>query len=129
MNVALEVLRAANLDIPVFGMVKDSKHKTRAITTGGGEIEIHAKRRVFTLVSAIQEEVHRYAIDYHHKKHQSTTKKSELTSIEGIGPKKAVALMTEFKTLDNIKRADIETIAKVKGVSLKDAVNIKRHFS
>ena len=128
-NVALEVLRAANLDIPVFGMVKDSKHKTRAITTGGGEIEIHAKRRVFTLVSAIQEEVHRFAIDYHHKKHQSTTKKSELTSIEGIGPKKAVALMTEFKTLDNIKRADIETIAKVKGVSLKDAVNIKRHFS
>ena len=128
-NVALEVMQGFDLYIPVFGMVKDSKHKTRAITKGGGEIQISATRKVFTLVSGIQEEVHRYAISFHHKKHQKSAKQSELTSIEGIGQKKAEALWREFKTLDNIKRADIDTLSKVKGISVKDAVNIKRHFS
>lgn len=128
-KVALEVLKNEGLDIPVFGMVKDSKHKTRAITKSGGEIQVSATRKVFTLVSGIQEEVHRYAISYHHKKHQKTTKQSELDGIEGIGPKKAEALWREFKTIENIKRADIDTLSKVKGISVKDAVNIKRHFS
>lgn len=128
-NVALEVLRTYDLNIPVFGMVKDGKHKTRAITSSGEEIQISATRKVFTLVSGIQEEVHRYAISYHHKKHQKAAKESELTSVEGIGPKKAEALWREFKTLDNIKRADIDALSKVKGISIKDAVNLKRHFT
>ncbi len=128
-NVALKVLKNVGLNIPVFGMVKDGKHKTRAITKSGGEIQISSTRKVFTLVSGIQEEVHRYAISYHHQKHQKTTKQSELIGIEGIGPKKAEALWREFKTIDNIKRADIDTLSKVKGISIKDAVNIKRHFS
>ncbi|MDO5448509.1 MAG: excinuclease ABC subunit UvrC [Clostridia bacterium] len=127
--VAQEVLKSYGLAIPVFGMVKDQKHKTRAITADGGEITISATRKVFTLVSAIQEEVHRFAISYHHAKHQKTTKQSELTSIEGIGQKKAEILWREFKTLDRIKRADIDTLASVKGISVKDAVNIKNHFS
>ncbi|MBQ0015222.1 MAG: excinuclease ABC subunit UvrC [Oscillospiraceae bacterium] len=128
-NVALEVLKSYGLNIPVFGMVKDQKHKTRAITVDGGEITISATRKVFTLVSAIQEEVHRFAISYHHAKHQKNAKQSELTSIEGIGQKKAEILWREFKTLDRIKRADIDTLASVKGISVKDAVNIKNHFS
>ena len=128
-NVALEVLKSYGLNIPVFGMVKDQKHKTRAITVDGGEITISATRKVFTLVSAIQEEVHRFAISYHHAKHQKNAKQSELTSIEGIGQKKAEILWREFKTLDRIKRADIDTLAGVKGISVKDAVNIKNHFT
>lgn len=128
-NVALEVLKSYNLCIPVFGMVKDQKHKTRAITVDGGEITISATRKVFTLVSAIQEEVHRFAISYHHAKHQKSAKQSELTSIEGIGQKKAEILWREFKTIDKIKRADIDTLANVKGISVKDAVNIKNHFT
>ena len=95
----------------------------------GGEITISATRKVFTLVSAIQEEVHRFAISYHHAKHQKNAKQSELTSIEGIGQKKAEILWREFKTLDRIKRADIDTLAGVKGISVKDAVNIKNHFT
>ena len=128
-NVALDVLKSYDLNIPVFGMVKDQKHKTRAITVDGGEITISATRKVFTLVSAIQEEVHRFAISYHHAKHQKNAKQSELTSIEGIGQKKAEILWREFKTLDRIKRADIDTLAGVKGISVKDAVNIKNHFT
>ena len=128
-NVALEVLKSYGLNIPVFGMVKDQKHKTRAITVDGGEITISATRKVFTLVSAIQEEVHRFAISYHHAKHQKNAKQSELTSIEGIGQKKAEILWREFKTLDRIKRADIDTLSSVKGISVKDAVNIKNHFT
>lgn len=128
-NVALEVLKSYGLNIPVFGMVKDQKHKTRAITVDGGEITISATRKVFTLVSAIQEEVHRFAISYHHAKHQKNAKQSELTSIEGVGQKKAEILWREFKTLDRIKRADIDTLASVKGISVKDAVNIKNHFT
>ena len=69
-NVALEVLKSYGLNIPVFGMVKDQKHKTRAITVDGGEITISATRKVFTLVSAIQEEVHRFAISFHRQKLQ-----------------------------------------------------------
>lgn len=128
-NVALDVLRKMDLDIPVFGMVKDGKHKTRAITHDGGEIAISSTRKVFTLVSGIQEEVHRFAIGYHHSKHIKNAKKSELTDIPGIGMKKSEALWREFKTLDAIKRADIDTLSKVKGISVADAVNIKKYLS
>ncbi len=128
-NVALQVLRELNLSVPVFGMVKDSKHKTRAITHDGREISINSTRKVFTLVSGIQEEVHRFAIDYHHAKHAKNAKHSELTDIPGIGIKKSEALWREFKTLDAIKRADTHTLSKVKGISIADAVNIKKFFS
>ncbi len=128
-NVALEVLKKAGLSIPVFGMVKDGKHKTRAITRSGGEISIHAKRRVFTLVSGIQEEVHRFAIGYHHQKHSKTSTESELLSIPGIGPKKSRILFREFGTIEAIKRADVDTIAAVSGISPVDAANIKNHFA
>ena len=64
----LPVVASMGLNVPVFGMVKDSKHRTRAIAVGNGEIEINSHRQVFTLVSNIQEEVHRFAISYHHNK-------------------------------------------------------------
>ena len=68
----LPVVASMGLNVPVFGMVKDSKHRTRAIAVGNGEIEINSHRQVFTLVSNIQEEVHRFAISYHHNKHKKS---------------------------------------------------------
>lgn len=128
-NAALEVLRVYNLDVPVFGMVKDGKHKTRAITHDGKEIAISGRRKVFTLVSGIQEEVHRFAIGYHHKKHAKASKTSELTKIPGIGPKKAQALWKQFKTIDAIKRADIDELSATPGLGIADAVHIKSFFA
>ncbi len=125
-HAAENVLRQFELDVPVFGMVKDSKHKTRAITSDGGEIAISQARKVFALVTGIQDEVHRYAIGYHHQKHSKGARKSVLTDIPGIGPKKSELLWKEFKTLDAIRRADLADLSAVPGISHADAVNIKK---
>lgn len=87
-NAVLPVIAKMNIDVPVFGMVKDNKHRTRAIAYDGGEIEINSHRSAFTLVSRIQEEVHRFAITYHHKKHQKSSFTSSLLKIDGIGEKR-----------------------------------------
>ena len=102
-NAVLPVIRQMKLDVPVFGMVKDNKHRTRAIAYDGGEIEINSHRAAFTLVSSIQEEVHRFAITYHHKKHQKSSFSTSLTNINGIGDKKAKALLKHFKTISAIQ--------------------------
>ncbi len=125
---AEEVLEVLGLSIPVFGMVKDSRHRTRAITSEGGEITIAQSRKVFALVTGIQDEVHRSAITYHHERHNKKAKHSELTDIPGIGPKKSDILLREFVTMDAIKRADIDTLARTPGISNRDAVNIKKYF-
>lgn len=91
-----------------------------------GEISISQARKVFALVTGIQDEVHRYAIGFHHQKHSKGARKSVLTDIPGIGPKKSEILWKEFKTLDAIKRADIADLAAVPGISNADAVNIKK---
>lgn len=104
------VLQARGFNIPLFGMVKDDKHRTRAITGDGGEIAISSRRRVFTLVSSIQDEVHRFAIGYHKQKRKSNTLKSSLTEIPGIGPARAAALIKHFKTVKRISEADIEEL-------------------
>ncbi len=123
-----KALMEANLDIPMFGMVKDSKHKTRAITAGDNDIEIKANRKVYTLITAIQDEVHRTAIGYHHKRNKMVTFESELTSISGVGPATAKKLLKEFKTITAIKNATIEDL-KQKGVSEKVATNIYQFYN
>ena len=128
-NAVKPIIEAFGLDIPVLGMVKDNKHKTRAITKDGREIEIREGRRVFTLISSIQEEVHRFAITYHKEKHSKSALETRLTEIEGIGKKKAVILMKTFKSLSKIKAASEEELSAVSGISKKDAENIKRFFS
>ena len=127
-NAVRPIVEAFGLDIPVFGMVKDSKHRTRAIASGGEEIAINYGREVFTLVSSIQEEVHRFAISYHKSKHTQNTIKTALTQIEGIGEKKASNLLVYFKTIAKIKNASPEELVKVQGISEKDALKIYEHF-
>lgn len=127
-HAVLPVIRQMNLDIPVFGMVKDSKHRTRAIATSGGEIEINYKRSAFTLVSSIQEEVHRFAVSYHHAKHKKSSFSSSLLQIDGIGPKKAKALLKHFKTIAKLKEAQPDEIEKVPGIGAKDAKAVFAYF-
>ncbi|MBO5494249.1 MAG: excinuclease ABC subunit UvrC [Eubacterium sp.] len=125
----LPVIRSMGLDVPVFGMVKDNKHRTRAIALNGGEIEINSHRQVFTLVSTIQEEVHRFAITYHHKKHTKSTLSTSLTKIDGIGDAKAKALLKHFKTISAIKSASISELSQVKGITVKNAEDIFNFYN
>lgn len=127
-NAVLPVIQKMKLSVPVFGMVKDSKHRTRAIAYGGGEIEINSHRAAFTLVSNIQEEVHRFAISYHHKKHAKSTFSSGLMQIDGIGEKKAKALLKHFKTISSIKEQTPERLAQCPSVSKKDAKKIYEFY-
>lgn len=127
-NAVRPILEAFGLDVPVFGMVKDNKHRTRAISSGGEEIALNEGRRAFTLVSSIQEEVHRFAITYHKSKHAKSTVHSKLTEIDGIGEKKAAALLRHFKSLSKIKEAGKEELTAVSGISQKDAERIIDFF-
>lgn len=127
-NAVLPVIKTMELTVPVFGMVKDSKHKTRAIALSGGEIEINSHRQAFTLVSTIQEEVHRFAVSYHHNKHKKSTLSTSLTKIEGIGEKKARLLLKHFKTIAAIKNAQVSELAAVEGISSKNAEDIYNFY-
>lgn len=128
-SAVLPVIKAHNIDVPVFGMVKDGKHKTRAIATTGEDIEIKGNRAVFGFITAIQDEVHRYAISFHRKKRSQKMLGSSLTEIEGVGEKTARALIRHFKTVTAIKNAGIEELSSVSGINKKTAQNIYNHFN
>jgi len=123
------VIERLGYDIALFGMVKDSKHKTRAITDGNGEIVIKANRSVFTLVTAIQDEVHRYAISFHQKRRSKSMLNSEILKINGIGESKAKLLLKHFKTLKAIKSASVEELKKTPKISDKNAQDIYKFFN
>ena len=111
---------AVGLDVPVFGMVKDNKHRTKAIATDGKEISVSDMKPAFFLLTRIQDEVHRFAITYQ----RSTRKKgldSELMQVKGIGEKKALKLLKAYKTKKAMKEASAEDIAATAGVSLATA--------
>lgn len=116
-NAVRPILEEYGFDIPLFGMVKDDKHRTRAIAANGGEIAINKNRGVFTLISQIQEETHRFAISYHHKKHSRKTFVSQLTQVNGIGMNRAKSLMKYFKTMENMRNASAEELASVPGMT------------
>ncbi|MDE6425813.1 MAG: excinuclease ABC subunit UvrC [Ruminococcus sp.] len=120
-NIITELVRDLNIDINVFGMVKDNKHRTRAITSGGNEIQINNLQSAFNLVTRIQDEVHRYSVSYMHSKHRKKTYLSELTTVKGIGEKKSEKLMIKYKTKDNLKNATPEELAVTAGVNLNTA--------
>ncbi len=116
-------------DIPVFGMVKDSHHRTRAITEEGAELAIGARRSAFTLVSSLQEEVHRFAITYHRNKHRKRGVATTLTEIPGVGAKRAALLLRHFGSLRAVRSADVEQLAAVKGMTRPAAEAVAAYFA
>ena len=127
-NAVAPVLKAYGFNVPLFGMVKDGKHRTRAIATGGGEIVISDKRTVFSLVAQIQEEVHRYAVAYHHTLKKKNTLEVTLTQIEGVGKTRAKNLLLRFRTLEAIRTAGLDELMNVPGVSAPAAKNVYDYF-
>lgn len=125
-NAVAPLMRELGLDIPLFGMVKDNKHRTRAIATGGGEIQINGLRSAFSLVTQIQDEVHRYSVKFMHSKHKKKTYSSELLTVKGIGEKKAAKLMLKYKTRANLLQASPQDLAVTAGVSLEIAQELWR---
>ena len=123
------ILKKHNINVALFGMVKDSKHRTRAIATNGGDISIKANESAYRLITAIQDEVHRFAIGYHKKRRSKKMLSSELTAIEGIGEAKATALLKNFKTMKAIKSASVEQLCAVSGINRSLAEKIYNEFN
>ncbi len=128
-SVVRDVMREFGIDLPVFGMVKDDFHKTRALCTDVAEINIAKDRSIFTLIYKIQEEVHRFTVGKTSNAKRSTLKRSSLEKIQGIGPAKAKRLLQHFGTLSALKMATQEEISSVSGVSMSDARNIYLYFN
>lgn len=122
------LLQEYGLEIPLFGMVKDDRHRTRAITGDGGEIAISSKRRVFTFISSLQDEVHRFAVGYHRSRRSSAALHSSLTDIQGIGTERGKALLRYFKTIRNISNAELEELEKAPKMTKQSALAVYRHF-
>ena len=116
-----EVFDELKIDVPLFGLVKDSKHRTRAIARAGGEISVSANRGLFSLLTNIQDEVHRYSISFQRVKHKQKTYTLELTEISGIGGAKAQALLKAFKTKQGMKEATVDELRAAAKVSAEKA--------
>ena len=115
------------VNVPIFGMVKDDRHRTRALVTPDGrEIGIVTHQAVFSLIGQIQEETHRFAITYHHESHGKSAMRSALDDIPGVGPKRRDALKKAFGTIRAIREADVDTLAAV--VPRNTAEAVYRHF-
>lgn len=116
-----QVLDELGIDVPLFGLVKDSKHRTRAIAKAGGEIQISANKALFNMLTNMQDEVHRFSISYQRVKHKQKTYSLELTEIKGIGEAKAQALLKEFKTKAGLKAASAEQLRSTAKISPEKA--------
>ena len=107
-NVAVRVLESLGLTIPVFGMVKDDRHRTRALVTPEGkEIGIQGNQAIFSLIGQIQEETHRFAIEFHRQQQNQRVRGSVLDQIPGVGEKRRAELLKAFKSIKNIKSATL----------------------
>lgn len=126
LSVITELMEMMEQDIPVFGMVKNDKHKTRGLISHDGEIELSPASPVFKLVTHIQDEVHNTAITYHRKLRGKIV--SELDKINGIGEKRRKALLTIFASVDKIKEAGIDELMNVKEMDRKSAEAVFNYF-
>ncbi|MDY4813775.1 MAG: excinuclease ABC subunit UvrC [Ruminococcus sp.] len=127
-SAVLPVLEKHNSDIPVFGMVKDDHHRTRAIVSRDGEIAISRKRNLFTFVSKLQDEVHRFAIGYQRQRRNMNTFKSSLTDIPTVGTERAKALLKHFRTIKNISQADYDELLNAPKMNKTSADQVYRYF-
>jgi excinuclease ABC subunit C len=123
----LPVVAAAGVEIPVFGMVKDDHHRTRAIVSDTGEIAIRPNRAVFTFVTNIQDEVHRFAIGFNRQQRKKALG-SSLEEIPGIGKKRAKELLRFFRTIKNIANASADELEQAPGMTRPAAVSVYNYF-
>lgn len=121
-NIAVEVLSEMGLSIPVYGMVKDEKHRTRGLVSPMGEIEINPNSPSFRLICAIQDSVHHLAITYHRRLSEKTMVKSPLLSLKGVGKARYEQLMKAFKSVNKMKAAPKEDLIKVAGKTAGESV-------
>ena len=124
-----EVLGQLGVDIPVFGMVKDDKHKTRALCDEYNDVEILNDKPLYMFIYRIQEEVHRFAISRMSAAKRKTLKTSSLEKIKGVGPSAAKALLSHFGSISAVKKASREELASVKGVTAAAAENIYNYYN
>ncbi len=126
-KIAFDVLHELGMSIPVFGMVKDDRHRTRALVTPDGmEVRIDAQQSVFSLIGKIQEETHRFAITYHRQLRSKRVRYSELDNIPGVGPKRKQDLLRAFKSLSAMRNATYDDLAKV--LPRDTAMSVYTHF-
>lgn len=128
-NIALEVLQYLNIDIPVCGLVKDDRHKTRGIIYNNEEFIINRSSNLMQLIRRIQDEVHRFAITYHRSLRDKRTLHSVLDDIPYVGEKRRKALLMKFGSLDNIKRASIQELLEIQSIDKKSAESIYNYFN
>ena len=127
-NIALEVLDELHLSIPVCGMVKDDHHRTRGLYYQNIEIPIDRNSEGFRLITRVQDEAHRFAIEFHRKLRSQGQVHSILDDIPGIGPARRKALMRTFASLDEIKNAEVEDLKKIPSMDEKSAKNVYNFF-
>lgn len=127
-NTALEVLDELHLNIPVCGMVKDDHHRTRGLYYHNEELPIDRNSEGFRLITRIQDEAHRFAIEFHRKLRSQGQVHSILDDIPGIGPARRKALMKNFTSLEEIRRAEIEDLKKIPSMDAKSAKSVYNFF-
>ncbi|MCI5863464.1 MAG: excinuclease ABC subunit UvrC [Lachnospiraceae bacterium] len=127
-NIALKVLKELNLNIPVAGMVKDDTHSTRGLYYNNVEMPISTRSEGFKLITRIQDEAHRFAIEYHKKLRSKAQVNSVLDEIKGVGPARRKALMKYFMDIDKIRNADEDELLKVDGITVAVAKEIYNYF-
>ena len=127
-NVALQVLDELHLNIPVCGMVKDDYHRTRGLYYHNEEIPIDKSSEAFRLITRIQDEAHRFAIEYHRQLRSKGQVHSILDDIDGIGPVRRKALMRSYSSLDAIREASVEELAKIPSMNEKAAESVYNFF-
>ena len=128
-NIALDVLKELNLDIPVFGMVKDDNHRTRGLYYHNEEIPIDTHSEGFKLITRIQDEAHRFAIEYHRSLRSKAQVKSVLDDIPGVGPARRKALMRRFGSINEIREASVEQLSEVPEIPEYTAEQIHEFFA
>ena len=127
-NIALEVLSELDIHIPVCGMVKDDNHNTRGLYYNNIEIQIDRHSEGFKLITRVQDEAHRFAIEFHRKLRSQGQVHSILDDIPGIGPARRKALMRTFASLDEIKNAEVEDLKKIPSMDEKSAKSVYNFF-
>lgn len=127
-NAVIQVLEALKIDIPVAGMVKDERHRTRGLIFEGKEYNLRKYPSLFHHIGTIQETVHKYAVEYHRGLRTRKMKRSLLDNIPGIGEKRRNALLDHFGSIEAIAKAEIDELTQVQGMNKSVAANIKKHL-